>query len=265
MTGSQTLVGSSANKFTYELNEGTLAENYEITPVEGTLTVTDEDVPDDLVVKKTAENKVYKLGDEVTFTVEVTNIYAEPRTITLTEIEGVTLAKSTFENVPAGEKVTTTATYTITEADILKGSFTNTVTAKVGDLEKKATATVNTEKAGPSLKVEKETTSTPAIGEAYALGEKITYKITVTNDGNLTITNIKVDDDLTGLHETIDKLEPGESKEFTTEYVVTEADILKGSVKNEATANGDNESEDPTDPGDDEVEDPTEDPKPGRR
>ncbi len=262
VTGSQTLVGSSANTFTYTLNEGTKADNYDIKTVEGTLTVTDEDVPDDLVVKKTAENKVYKLGEEVTFTVEATNIYAEPRTITLTEIEGVTLAKSTFENVPAGEKVTTTATYTITEADILKGSFTNTVTAKVGDLEKTATATVNTEKADPSLKVEKETTSTPENGSTYALGETITYKITVTNDGNLTITNIKVDDDLTGLHETIDKLEPGESKEFTTEYVVTEADILKGSVKNEATADGDNESEDPTDPGDDEVEDPTDKPDP---
>ena len=114
-----------------------------------------------------------------------------------------------------------------------------------------------TEDPKPSLKVEKETTSTPANGSTYALGETITYKITVTNDGNLTITNIKVKDELTGDEWTIDKLEPGESKEFTTEYVVTEADILKGSVKNEATANGDNESEDPTDPGDDEVDDPT--------
>ncbi|MBO4677531.1 MAG: S-layer homology domain-containing protein, partial [Oscillospiraceae bacterium] len=91
-------------------------------------------------------------------------------------------------------------------------------------------------------------------------GETIEYKITVTNDGNLTITNVKVVDELTGLSETIDSLAPGESKEFTTSYVVTEADILNGSVKNEATANGENESDDPTDPGDDDVDDPTEDP-----
>ena len=39
VTGSQTDVGSSGNTFTYALNEGTLAGNYEITMVEGTLTV----------------------------------------------------------------------------------------------------------------------------------------------------------------------------------------------------------------------------------
>ena len=53
------------------------------------------------------------------------------------------------------------------------------------------------------------------------------------------------------------ELAPGESKAFETSYTVTEADAVAGSVKNEATADGDNESEDPTDPGDDEVEVPT--------
>ena len=40
ITGSQTEVGSSENTFTYELKEGTLAENYQIKLVPGTLTVT---------------------------------------------------------------------------------------------------------------------------------------------------------------------------------------------------------------------------------
>ena len=40
VTGSQTLVGSSDNSFKYTLNEGTNADNYEITPKYGTLTVT---------------------------------------------------------------------------------------------------------------------------------------------------------------------------------------------------------------------------------
>ena len=46
--------------------------------------------------------------------------------------------------------------------------------------------------------LEKETTSTPADGKAYVIGEKITYQITVTNDGNLTATNLVVTDELTG-------------------------------------------------------------------
>ena len=40
VTGSQTDVGSSSNTFTYTLDEGTKADNYVITTVEGTLTVT---------------------------------------------------------------------------------------------------------------------------------------------------------------------------------------------------------------------------------
>ena len=260
--------GSYADDFKVEDGEGNdVTKNYTLTTeTAGKLTITDENIPDDLVVTKedaeTTENKQYALGEEVTFKITVTNIYAEAKTITLTEIEGVTLAQSVFENVAAGAKVETTATYTITEADILNGSFKNTVTATVDKLEKKAEATVTTEAPNPSLSVEKSTTSEPANGESYALGEEITYEIVVTNDGNLTITNITVKDDLTGDSWTIDALEPGASKTYEASYTVTEADILNGSVVNEATADGDNESDDPTDPGDDEVEDPTEDPKP---
>ena len=49
-----------------------------------------------------------------------------------------------------------------------------------------------TEDKNGHLKVDKITTSTPANGEKYALGETITYKITVTNDGNLTITDTRL-------------------------------------------------------------------------
>ena len=269
VTGSQTLVGQSENTFTYTLNAGTNKDNYEIEVVFGTLTVTDgtnpddpKPVDDDLVVRKTVDDKEYKLGEVVTFEVEATNIYAEPRTITLSEIEGVTLAKSVFENVPAGETITTTATYTITEADILAGEFKNTVTAQVGNLEKTADATAKTEPKNGHLTIEKETTSTPANGSKYALGETISYKITVTNDGNLTITDITVTDELTGDEWTIASLKPGESKEFETSYVVTEADILAGEVVNVATGTGTSPDPDkpdvPVDPGED--PEPTEDP-----
>ncbi len=42
VTGIQTEVGSSDNSFTYAVKEGTLEDNYEITTVFGTLTVTEE-------------------------------------------------------------------------------------------------------------------------------------------------------------------------------------------------------------------------------
>ena len=44
VTGSQKMVGSSANSFTYTLNEGTKLDNYNITKVEGTLAITKRSV-----------------------------------------------------------------------------------------------------------------------------------------------------------------------------------------------------------------------------
>lgn len=55
-TGSQTLVGSSANAFTYTLNEGTKAENYDIDKTEGRLTVTDREEADKYEITVTANS-----------------------------------------------------------------------------------------------------------------------------------------------------------------------------------------------------------------
>lgn len=55
-TGSQTLVGPSANAFTYTLNEGTKAENYDIEKTEGKLTVTDREEADKYEITVTANS-----------------------------------------------------------------------------------------------------------------------------------------------------------------------------------------------------------------
>ena len=58
-TGSQTVVGSSANAFTYTLNEGTKAENYTITKSEGTLTVTNRDAKYEIEVESNSAEFTY--------------------------------------------------------------------------------------------------------------------------------------------------------------------------------------------------------------
>ena len=229
--------------------------------VPGTLENTDgtapgeEPVPDDLVVTKTVDDAKYALGAEITFQINATNIYNEERTITLSEIEGVTLAQSVFEDVPAGETVTTTATYTVTEADILAGSFINTVTAMVGNITKTASATANIADPNGHLTITKESTSTPTDDSGYMLDETITYTITVKNDGNLTITDITVTDELTGDEWKIASLAPDESEVYETSYTVTEADVLAGKVVNVATAEGTSPDPDepkvPVEPGED--------------
>ena len=274
LTGSQTLVGSSASLITEVIpEEGKKLKNYKFTFVPGTLTVTDgtgeEEKPVDpaKVITKTHTPKDvgYNLGETVTFTISVKNIYNTPKTITLTEKANVKFSNGesviVFNDVPAGETVTAEATYTITSADILAGVFHNTVTADfTGGGSWTAEDTVTTAELNTTLNVTK--TSNVPDGQKAALGQTITYTITVENAGNVPYTNVKVEDPLTGLTETIETLPVGETRTFTTEYVVTEADVLKGSVLNTATATGDEikdpKSDEPKEPnGGDEVETPT--------
>ena len=251
LTGSQTLVGSSASLITGVIpNEGKKLTNYKFTFVPGTLTITDgtgeEEKPVDpaKVITKThiPKDMGYNLGEPVTFTISVKNIYNTPKTITLTEKENVKFSNGesviVFNDVPAGETVTAEATYTITSEDILEGVFHNTVTADfTGGGSWTAEDTVTTAELDTTLNVTK--TSDVPEGQKAALGQKITYTIKVQNAGNVPYTNVKVEDPLTKLTATIETLAVGETKTFTTEYVVTEADVLEGHVLNTATATGD--------------------------
>ena len=272
LTGSQTLVGSSASLIAGVIpKEGKKLKNYKFTFLPGTLTVTDgtgdDPVKPENVVTKThiPKDMGYNLGEPVTFTISVKNIYNTPKTITLTEKENVKFSNGenviVFKDVPAGETVTAEATYTITSEDILEGVFRNTVTATFGDDKSwEARDDVETAELDTTLNVTK--TSDVPEGQKAALGQTITYTIKVQNAGNVPYTNVKVEDPLTGLTETIETLAVGETKTFTTEYVVTEADVLEGHVLNTATAKGDEikdpKSDEPKEPnGGDEVETPT--------
>lgn len=249
VTGEQTYVGSSSNEVTgYKFKDNTKEGNYEIKLVPGLLTVTagtaDEPVDTDKVVRKTHDDsKVYKLGDVIEFTIEAKNIYAEDKDITIEEQAGVEITGDTeFKGVRPGQTVTTTARHTVTEEDILNGGYTNTVKAKFDgentDFKNKDEVTIENLKS--NLVVDKKVVSTPKNGKTYVLGEEIKYEITVTNDGNVTLHNVKVKDELTGDEWTVKELAPGQTSDvFKTTYKVTEKDLLNGKVVNKATASSD--------------------------
>ena len=285
-TKNQTNVGKSQH--TYEMVwadsevEGTSGTytakktNYTVTESIGTLVVTagtpENPLDPTLVVNKTHDkSQTYKAGDVITFTITAKNIYEEAKTITLEELEGVALDANVFENVAPGAEVTATATYTVTEQDIVNGTFTNNVTVTFSGVDDKFTGTDTVdelEDANPHMTITKTTVGAEE-GHIYKLNDVINYKITATNDGNLTLTNVKVEDALTGnVGEnafTIDILAPGEAQTFDVRYVVTENDVLEGKVINNATGT----ATDPTDPDESktpitpgEKEDPIETPNP---
>ena len=85
------------------------------------------------------------------------------------------------------------------------------------------------------------------IDPAYP-GDKINYSFTVTNDGNVTLRNVTIEDDLIGISELVydwsgtaagdGTLAPGETATATAEYMITQQDLDAGEVVNTATAHG---------------------------
>ena len=171
-----------------------------------------------------------------------------------------------IDSLAPGESKEYTASTTVTEGDILSGHIINEATAKGKSPDPDEPDVPVTpgktdddpEDPNGHLTVNKETTSTPKDEKGYAEGEVITYKITAVNDGNLTITNINVIDDLTGDKWPVESLAPGATKEFETSYTVTAEDAAAGEVLNVATAEG--KSPDPKNP--DVPVTPGEDPEP---
>jgi len=95
----------------------------------------------------------------------------------------------------------------------------------------------------PLLSIDKQVVSVDPSGNGIAdhAGEVITYNVVVTNSGNETLTNVVVNDPLTGLNETIASLAPGATQSFTTTYTVQQSDIDNngggdGDIDNTATA-----------------------------
>ncbi len=85
------------------------------------------------------------------------------------------------------------------------------------------------------MTITKSSTTTPNTFDA--VGDLLTYNLIVTNNGNVTLTNILVSDPIaivTG--SPIVSLSPGESRTLTASYTATQNDLNAGLVYNTATA-----------------------------
>ena len=303
--GSQTLVGESENKITdlkifanaasqkaegSETEAQDVTKNYSIILLAGLLKVTDGSEEDPVdpgqVVTKTHEDKTYDLDETVTFTINVKNIYDEAKTVRIIELPGVVIEGApqetpnvlTVEKVPAGETVTATATYKITEADIANGSFVNTVKVEFeGGKPFENTDTVTTVDPVRSYTLTKKSSESTHENGMFKAGETIHYTLTVTNTGNQTLENVEITDTLNAVGTisniqgadskqdgkvtifTISSLAPKAEATITYDYVVQEAD--KGNTISNAAvgtpANPENpDGEKPEDNTDNPVENP---------
>ena len=141
-----------------------------------------------------------------------------------------------------GASTTCTATYTTTQADVDRGSVSNTGTATgtspKGVVVNTTASLVVPATRTPSISVVK----TANVSGFSAPGTAVTYSYLVTNTGNVTLTSVGVTDPLPGLSAVncgvVSTLAPGASRTCTATYTTTQADVNKGSVTNTGTASG---------------------------
>jgi uncharacterized repeat protein (TIGR01451 family) len=160
-----------------------------------------------VTLTKEAAPTIYDtVGDAITYTYTVTNTgnvtLAGPATV---EDDKAVVTCPGGALAPNGGFVTCTATYTITQADIDSGEVTNLATATVNGVESnEATQTVTADQT-PAISVAKDasadnSTFVPADTVATALnvptGSTVYYRFTVTNTGNVTLTNVSLTDNL---------------------------------------------------------------------
>jgi uncharacterized repeat protein (TIGR01451 family) len=206
------------------------------------------------VVKSAPSAQVHAAGDVITYDFAVTNT----GNVTLTSVavqdtqappagslDGPVTCPDT--TLAPGDSVTCTATYTVTQADVDNGSVDDSATASGTPpsgpaITSPASAVSVPIPAGPAINIVKS--ATPA--QVHAAHDVVTYRFTVTNTGNDTLSGVTVSDTQAAPAGSLDgpvtcpqtTLAPGDSVTCTATYTVTQADIDNGGVSDTASASG---------------------------
>ncbi|MNS06832.1 Large cysteine-rich periplasmic protein omcB precursor [compost metagenome] len=218
-----------------------------------------------------------QVGETITYNFSVVNTGSMQLTnITVTDpLVAVTGGPLAMLNAGATDNTTFTAIYTFTQADVDAGFVNNqalvSATPIVGQpitdlsdsndptLPGNDDPTVTTLPQNPSFQLWKEGTYQDANNDGIVnAGDVIEYDFTVTNTGNVTITNIMVTDPIVTVSGgPLASLAPqaSDSTTFTATYTITQADIELGAVYNLALAEG-------TDPNGNPIDDESQDPSP---
>lgn len=192
-----------------------------------------------LSLQKTADRQVYaEVGETISYSIVLTNT----GNVTISNIDIVdNLTSDTWllEILPPGVSRSYMTTYTVNQTDLDAGNIENLATANGLDpagleIEASDDETIYTTELVSSLSV----TKNADVLSYSSPGEQITYTIVVTNTGQLTISDVDLTDDLTGDSWVVESIAPGASASFTANYLITQEDIDRGSVTNQAAASG---------------------------
>lgn len=225
---------------------------------DATATSTARQSPALSVVKSVDAAEYDTVGDVLSYTVDVTNTGNVGLTgVGLTDAAPGTGAfaldcSGLPTTLAPGDGGVCTATYRVTQADLDDGSVTNTATA--------AASAPNAVLAAQSLDITStaqqstalEVTKTVDADTYDAVGDVLTYEVTATNTGNVTLRGVAVVDSAPGdgafdldCADLPATLAPGEGGTCTATYTVVQSDLDAGLVVNAASAAGDGPTGEP--------------------
>jgi uncharacterized repeat protein (TIGR01451 family) len=218
-----------------------------------------------LAIDKTADRSTYTTaGEIVTYNFRVTN------TGNL-DLENVRVEETSFSgtgalspvtcpttNLASGASMDCSATYTVQQADIERGEITNAALAKGNppgepEVETPPDVVVVTPVDNPAISLLKEIKNDEATSTAwspstsFAKDQTLDYRFTVTNTGNLTLTNVRVDETaftgsgkMSAITCPVTTLAPAEQTICTASYSpASQADVDQSTIDNTAIATGD--------------------------
>jgi uncharacterized repeat protein (TIGR01451 family) len=229
------------------------------------------------VLQNDAGNTTIDIGDQITYDIVVTNtgntsLTDVSITDTLTDLDNGPLSldnplvfdsstdiNSSFPATPTlkvGEAVTFKATFTVTQEQIDAGGVSNSASVTANDPQNNSisdstdNAVENVIVQSPSISVNK----TASVGhmqdteDETTTGDTINYTITVSNTGNVTLSDISITDLLTdGNNQTLSLttpnsfasfvLAPGITEIIQASYIIEQSAADSGSVNNTASVN----------------------------
>jgi uncharacterized repeat protein (TIGR01451 family) len=241
-----------------DLNRGEIANTATVIgspPTGPSVSASDEELitasqgPDIRITKTADPTEFGAPGTPITYTYDVINT----GNVTLNEVRvtdphgglsAVSCAPAQGASLDPGDQMSCTAIYTTSQADLNRGEIVNTGTvtgtSPAGDEVTDSDTAQVTAAQGPNITVAK--TADPS--EFGAAGTAITYGYRVTNNGNVTLDDVRVTDPHVGLSAIScapaqgSSLEPGATMSCTARYTTTQADLDAGMVTNTATVVG---------------------------
>ncbi|MFD0867092.1 hypothetical protein ACFQ06_14925, partial [Tessaracoccus lubricantis] len=206
---------------------------------------------------KTADVETYDAaGDVISYTLTVTNTGNVTLTdVTVTdELLGVEAALCA-ETLAPGEGCALVFEYTVTQADVDAGSVYNLATTTGNPPGETPPVTDEDDETVPGDQFPAiDIVKSADVDSVDAVGDVITYTLTVTNTGNVTLTDVVVTDELLDVENALcaESLAPGEQCSLELEYTVTQADLDAGDILNVATTTGTPPGDNPPPSDDDE-------------